>query len=456
MRFHDEGDAITYIFRSISRVGDARRGPDELTRDVTPTRQLLSAIGLPSAATPREYMVITGSKGKGSTAAISARLLRALGHTVGLVTSPHLVEYRERIRVGGRMIPEADFLRILDMLAPEIDRIEAGFSGLQYFSPQGIFLAIALVWFEEQGVTAMVLEVGRGGRFDDMAVVPNRLSLFTPIMLEHTAQLGPTLDRIAWHKSGIIKPRSYAYSVPQASEVLSILQAEADAQDAEFAWIPPTDMAQLVARTDDGMRVRLGRYGEFTLAMHGLYELENLTLAVQGVGNMHARLPGIPHQSPDYIAAIHAGCASVVWHGRMQRLEDAPAVWVDGATTPRAARAMLDSLAHERTPGRPVIAIIGTPIDRDYPGVYAAFAPHVDHMILTETAINPNIRFPAPDDALTAARAMHSQVVYAPNLATALDTARAAAGADGLILMALTLPLMGEAMLLYGLHFEVI
>ncbi len=456
MRFHDEGDAITYIFRSISRVRDIPRGPDEFSRDVTPTRQLLTAIGLPSAATPREYMVVTGSKGKGSTAAISARLLHTLGHTVGLVTSPHLVEYRERIRVNGRMIPEADFLRILDDLAPEIDRIEAGFTGTQYFSPQGIFLAIALSWFEEQGVTAMVLEVGRGGRFDDMAVVPNRLSLFTPIMLEHTAQLGSTLERIAWHKAGIIKPRSYAYSVPQASEVLAILQAEADAQDAEFAWIPPTDIARFVAHTEDGMRIALGRYGEFTLSMHGLYELENVTLAVQGVGNMHARLPGVPHQSAEYVEAIRAGCASVSWAGRMQRLQESPTVWVDGATTPRAARAMLDSLAFERQPGRRVVAIIGTPVDRDFPGVYATFAPHVDRLILTETAINPNIRFPARDAALSAARAVHGHVGYAPNLATALDEARAAAGKDGLVLMALTLPLMGEAMLLYGLRFEVI
>ncbi|MFN8563974.1 MAG: hypothetical protein U0703_20680 [Anaerolineae bacterium] len=71
-----------------------------------------------------------------------------------------------------------------------------------------------------------MLEVGRGGRFDDIAVVPNRLSLFTPIMLEHTAQLGSTLERIAWHKAGIIKPHSYAYSVPQAPEVLEVLQAK--------------------------------------------------------------------------------------------------------------------------------------------------------------------------------------------------------------------------------------
>ncbi|MBK8024163.1 MAG: hypothetical protein IPK19_22700 [Chloroflexi bacterium] len=451
MRFRDEGDAITYIFRSLRRVNHVERGPDELARDVTPTRRLLTDTGLLDGAV-REYAVVTGSKGKGSTTAIAAKLLEHLGHTTGMVTSPHLVQYGERIRVNGRMIPEHDFLRILEDLAPEIDRIEASFTGSQYFSPQGLFLAIALQWFNEQGVTAAVLEVGRGGRYDDIAVVPNKLSLFTPILLEHVVQLGRTLDRIAWHKAGIIKPQSFAYSVPQAAEVLDILQREADSLDAEFAWISPTDMAEFVRRTPNGMIMRLGRYGEVELSQHGIYDLENATLAVQGVGNMHARLAGIPHGSAAYVAAIKAGLADVRWPGRMQKLQDSPAVWLDGATTVRAAQYMLDSLRDDLH--APVVAIIGTPLDRDYAGVYRTLAPHVQQIFLTDTDINPNIRFPAPEVALAAAREVHDRVQYAPNLATALDNARRAAGPDGTVLMAVTLPLVGEAMLLYGMTYE--
>lgn len=452
MRFHDEGEAITYVFRSMRRVKDIPRGPDELARDVTPTRRLLTATGLYSPPIPREYAVITGSKGKGSTAAISAKLLQHLGHTTGLLTSPHLVSYRERFRINGRMMPEADLLRILDELAPYIDEIEAGFTGAQYFSPQGIFLAVALKWFDENNVTAAVLEVGRGGRFDDVAVVPNKLSLFTPIMLEHVVQLGRTLDRIAWHKAGIIKPQSYAFSVPQATEVLEVLQAEADAQDAEFAWIAPMDMGEYIGKAPNGIRMRLGRYGEMTLAQHGIYAVENATLAIQGVGNMHARLPGIGHGSPEYVQAIHDGLADVQWPGRMHKLQDQPAVWLDGATTVVAARSMLDSLRDDLHD--PVVAIIGTPTDRDFEGVYRTLAPKVSRIILTHSDINPNIRFPEPDVAVATAQNYHQNVEYAPNLATALDLARAAAGRDGTVLMAVTLPLVGEAMLLYGLTFE--
>jgi len=454
MRFHDEGDAITFIFRSLRRLRDVQRGPDDQTRDPSPTRVLLACCGLPNLNVTREYAVVTGSKGKGSTTAILAKLLQHIGHTTGMLTSPHLVDFRERIRVNGRMIPEGDFIRIVDEIAPEIDRIEATFTGMQYLSPQGIFLAIALRWFEEQGATAAVLEVGRGGRYDDVAVAPNRLSLFTPILLEHTAQLGGTLERIAWHKAGIIKPHSTAYSVPQATAVLEVLQTEADAQDAEFSWIAPMDMGQLVRHDEAGIHFTLTRYGELYLPLHGRYEIENATLAVQGAGNMHGRLTGIPHGSAAYTDAIRSGLAAVQWPGRMQKLQDAPAVWVDGATTVIAAESMLKSLGEKLRP--PVIAIIGTPSDRDTEGVYRTLAPAVEGIILTHSDINANVRFPAPDVALASAGRFHDDVRYAPNLGTALDWARTRAGRDGTVIAAVAQPLVGESMLLYGLRFEVI
>ncbi len=154
-----------------------------------------------------------------------------------------------------------------------------------------------------------MLEVGRGGRFDDIAVVRNQLSLFTPIMLEHPRQLGPTLQRIAWHKAGIIKAHSYAYSVPQPTEVLEVLQAEADALDAEFAWIAPRDMGEYLGKTERGIRMQLGRYGELELSLHGRYQVENATLAVQGAGNMHGRLAGCGA----WIAGVRRGDPRGAW-----------------------------------------------------------------------------------------------------------------------------------------------
>src|SRR5262245_36103609 len=108
--FTNESEAVTYIFRSLRKLRGQDRRPDDLSRDIGPTRRLLEALNLLTST--REYAVVTGSKGKGSTTVITAKLLQHLGHTVGTITSPHLVTWRERIRLNGRAIPEADFLRI--------------------------------------------------------------------------------------------------------------------------------------------------------------------------------------------------------------------------------------------------------------------------------------------------------------------------------------------------------
>jgi dihydrofolate synthase/folylpolyglutamate synthase len=450
MRFTNEGDAITYLFRSMRKLGNGQRPPDEISRDTAPTRDLIQMEHL--LDTTREYVVITGSKGKGSTAAILAKLLQHLGHRVGMITSPHMIDWRERIRANGQMIPEADFVRIVSDLAPSIDKIEEGLVGQQYFSPQGIFLAVALRWWDEIGINAAVCEVGRGGRFDDISLVPNRLSLFTPIMLEHIHQLGPFVERIAWHKAGIIKPGSYAYSVPQAPAVLDVLQEEADAHGAEFAWIAPNDMGQYVQTTPQGIRMTLGRYGELTLSLFGRYQVENATLAVQGAGNMHARLSGIPHGSPEYVAAIRAGLGDVVWPGRLQKLAEKPQIVVDGATTVVAAQAMLDSLRGAITP--PLVAIVATPHDRDYAGVFGVFGKAADHLIVTANNVSPNVKFPPPDIALAVARAVKPDAEYAPDLTAALALARDKAGADGTILIGAALPVVAEALQLWGLRYE--
>jgi dihydrofolate synthase/folylpolyglutamate synthase len=448
--FATEADAVTYIFRSLRKLRDVPRGPDELSRDTTPTRRLIAEVRL--LDTPREYGVVTGSKGKGSTTLMTAKILQHLGHTVGMVTSPHLVSYRERIRVNGRAIPAAEFTRILGELAPAIDAIEATLGETQYFSPQGIFLAIALRWFDEQQVNAAVLEVGRGGRFDDIAVVPNRLSLFTPILLEHPRQLGPTLARIAWHKAGIIKAHSYAYSVPQPTEVLDILQTEADAEDAEFAWIMPGDMGQFVAATPTGIRMRLTRYGDIDLPMLGRYQIDNATLAVQGAGNVHGRLPGVSHGSHEYVAAVKAGLADSVWPGRLQKLQDEPEVYVDGAIHGDSARSFVDSLRdrlHE-----PVIAVVGVPDDKDYEGVFRALGPVSRTLIVTETARNIALHFPPPETALAVARRYCDDVRYAPGLNEALDLALPLAGSDGTVLIAGTLSLVADTIQRWGFSYE--
>jgi folylpolyglutamate synthase/dihydrofolate synthase len=317
---------------------------------------------------------VTGSKGKGSTTVLTAKVLQHLGHTVGTITSPHLLHYCERFRINGVMMPEADFLRILNDLHPEIDRLIATLPEHDYLSPQGIFLAVGLRWFDENNVAVAVVEVGRGGRFDDNRLVKHKLSLFTPIFLEHTRYLGATLERIAWHKAGIIEPMSYAYSLPQDKSVLDVLQAEAEKQQAEFAWISQTDIGQFTRADDENQWFTLGRYGELQLSMLGRYEVDNATLAIWGAGNVHSRL-GM-ESSP--IVARHT-CKPCTTRSRIfagmggcKNSRRAPSsMWMARSTFIRRT-CSLKACGRSFVP--PVVVVLAVPTDRDLIGVSNVYA----------------------------------------------------------------------------------
>ena len=453
MPFDNEHDAITFVFRSIGLTNWRERGLDENTRNTTPTHQLLLKTGLP--VNQREYAVVTGSKGKGSVTTITAKLLHSLGHTVGMITSPHLTTYRQRFRVNGTMMSEADLIRLINWIEPYVDSIQATLGDNQYLSPQGIFLAIALKWFDEMDVNVAVIEVGRGGRFDDNALIPNKLSMFTPILLEHTRYLGDTMERIAWHKAGIIKSQGFAYSLPQLPEVMDVLRAEAEAKDATFEWLAPIDMGELITETDTGQRISMGRYGEIDLPLLGRYEIENVSLAVWGAGNIHARLKtDIPHSDPEYVKRIRAGLESVKIPGRCQKLQDNPAIYIDGAMNIKSAKLFIESVKNRIT--KPLVTILAIAKDRDYPAIYQEFAEISDKLIITQTSRNIAISFVEEKEALNVARRYHNDVVYAETVAEAIDLAKAFTGIDGTVLMSVGQPVIGDTMAYYGYLFEMI
>jgi dihydrofolate synthase/folylpolyglutamate synthase len=234
--------------------------------------------------------------------------------------------------------------------------------------------------------------------------------------------------------------------------VLEVLQAEADQLDAEFAWIAPMDMGQYLGESSEGARMRLGRYGDLTLSLHGRYQVDNATLAVQGAGNMHARLNGISHGSPEYAERIRAGLSSVIWPGRLQKLQDAPAVYLDGAINGESARLLVRSLEGQLTD--PVIAIIAVPTDKDAAGVYRELGLIAETLILTATERNPILHWAAPAAALAEAKRFNSDSRYAPDLGAAVEQAKALAGSSGTILIVGTQSIIADAIALWGLSYE--
>ena len=443
--FASEAEAVTWVFRSLRKLRGQPRPPDDRGRDPAPTRELLQTLGLP--AVPREYVVVTGSKGKGSTTAMTARTLQAPGRRVGMLTSPHLVSWRERVRVDGRAIPLPDFLRILAWLRPATERIEARLGPGQYFSPTGLFLALALRWFDEQGVRAAVLEVGRGGRFDDVALAPNALSLVTPVVREHEFWLGPGLARIAWHKAGIIKAGSQVISLPQAAPVVAELEREAQRQKARLELLTSAQLARPLARPAPGQRLRLAPFGEFDLPLRGRHQAANATLALRAAAHTAARLGAA--EGP---AAMAARLATLRWPGRLEKLEDSPALYVDGAVHGQSARHALEALG--AAVARPLQVVLAVPDDKDYAGVIEALAPASDALIFCETPRNPILRFPPAGELLALGRAQGARVAHVPQLAAALALANKQAGQSGTILLCGTHSILADVMLLRGRSFE--
>ena len=299
-----------------------------------------------------------------------------------------------------------------------------------------------------------MLEVGRGGRFDDVAVVPNNLAVIAPIMLEHTSLLGASLERIAWHKAGIIKEKCVVITLPQEEEAMDVLRSEAVEQGADFTSLSEDELAKLVDDLPGGQLIHLPPYDELLLPLLGRYQIANATLAIRAVELLQPNPGGDAPDSPAFGCAIARGLEEVKWLGRVQQLDKHPAIFVDGAITVASAESFVASVSERIRP--PVVSIVGVPRDRDYAGVYRVMASVSDSLIITETDINPNTRFPRREDALAAARNWSSDVSYANDLPGALSIARRKAGDSGTILLAVSLMLVGECMLMWDVDTSAI
>ena len=186
-------------------------------RNQQAARKLLNDIGSPDRG--QAIVLVTGSKGKGSTASFISSLLQANGYKTGLFTSPHYFSFNERIQVNGEAISDADLIRLANQIAPFVNKCMNELTANEYLGPIGIALAIALLYFKEQNVDYIILEAGKGGKYDDTNVVHNQWAVITPILREHIDELGPTISQIIEHKLGIIKKDSTAFISKQQLHV---------------------------------------------------------------------------------------------------------------------------------------------------------------------------------------------------------------------------------------------
>ncbi|MGD0783170.1 MAG: folylpolyglutamate synthase/dihydrofolate synthase family protein, partial [Candidatus Aminicenantales bacterium] len=296
---------------------------------------VLAACGDPQRRYPSVH--VAGTNGKGSVCAMLASTLEADGRRVGLYTSPHLADVRERIRIGGRPIAEADFDRLLGRIRKTIGRLlAAGRLEAQptYFE---VLTILAFLHFAERKVDIAVLEVGMGGRFDATNIVTPLVSVITSISLDHREYLGRTLAAIAFEKAGIIKPGVPVVSGVEGGAAAAVIRRRAGELHAPLVPVFGRDAALFAARTVAGYRFRYDFCGEsfpFRLKLPGRHQGENAAVAIAA-----ARTLGCVGKPLDR-RVILAGLAAAEWPGRLEAVGRRPLVLLDGAHNEDGARAL--------------------------------------------------------------------------------------------------------------------
>ena len=296
---------------------------------------VLAACGDPQRRFPSIH--VAGTNGKGSVCAMLASILRADGRRVGLYTSPHLADVRERIRIDGRTIADADFDRLLGRIRKTIDRLLAAGRLEAHPTYFEVLTILAFLHFAERKVDIAVLEVGMGGRFDATNVVTPLVSVITSISLDHREYLGRSLAAIAFEKAGIIKPGVPVVNGAEGRAAGAVIRRRARERGAPLVSAFGRDGALFAARTAAGFRFRYEFCGEsfaFRLKLPGVHQGENAAVAVAA-----ARTLGCVDR-PLERRTILAGLAAAEWPGRLEAVGRRPLVLLDGAHNEDGARAL--------------------------------------------------------------------------------------------------------------------
>src|SRR6266571_5121879 len=304
-----------------------------------------AAVGDLEIALPGKVIHIAGTNGKGSVCAMVDSICRAQGHRTGLFTSPHLVTFRERIRVNGEMVSE-------NAVANGLNAIR---NLIAHWDPHPTFFevttALAVKHFSESKIDVAILETGIGGRLDATNAIQSDVSVITQIDFDHQEWLGNTLAEIASEKAGIIKPKVPVVSAPQRPDAEEVIRARAAECEAPLGFVTKP-------------------YEATPITLAGSYQKQNAALALAAI---RAAKIDIDNK------AIERGLASVDWPARFQRWDERTII--DGAHNPAAARALADTWreffgVHKATL---ILAVLS---DKDLRGMCEALTPIADSVVL--------------------------------------------------------------------------
>ena len=365
---------------------DAGKRHPELTRSLLRQKSITPCV------------VVTGSKGKGSVANMISRILQT-NLSVGLMTSPHITDFRERFRINDTMISEADFCRLMAEIRPEILDIASDLPDSVCISPMGIQANLALTYFSEKHTDFNVFECGKGAKYDDVNNILHDYAVINRIFLEHTRELGDTLTAIAEDKSHVITgEQKCVYFAEQKYEVLEVLIRRAEAMQVPYKIYGRDFQAENIRYTCSGMQfdVAIGQtvYPDLQIPLLGEHQAKNCALALAVCMDVMAELCR-ESEAPDIFSdtmcnQIRRQLSAIHHPGRMELLRSDPFVLLDACINSASCENVKEVLRHLGIQNCTVI--VGIPEDKDYAGVVRSMRDMTGRIILTKSG-NPHYHF---------------------------------------------------------------
>lgn len=419
--------ALDYLYSfvdySLKHISELARAEFNLDRMFA----LMKELGDPQEKYP--IIHVAGTKGKGSVCALCASALRAAGYKAGLYTSPHLLDYCERIQINGEPISHQQLVELVEEIKPAVAKIPK----LTTFE---ITTAIGFLAFAQQNVDAGVIEVGLGGRLDATNVVTPVVSVITSLSYDHMAVLGDTLAEIAGEKAGIIKQEVPVVSSPQKEEALQVLERVAKERDCPFILVGKGVKFERLTSSLDGQSLRITddlRHStlDVRLPLLGLNQVENAATAYVALKTSGIEI------SDD---AVKKGFIEVKWPARFEILRREPPVVIDSAHNRDSALHLRETL-DENFPDRPVIMVFCALEDKDIPGMLEELKPRLEHVVATR-ADHP--RAPSAEWIAEQVKKVGIPVEAVIPVSSALERALELAGKQKLVLTAGSVAFAGE------------
>ena len=396
---------------------------------------LLDELGHPEAGL--RGVLVAGTNGKGSVCAMVDSVVRHAGLHSVLLVKPHLCSYRERIAIDGQHITEADFAALVERVRPAVEAVEPRAGAPTQFE---ILTALGILAAAERRPDVVVCEVGLGGRLDSTNVLDLGVAAVTNVAMDHSQYLGDTLAQIAGEKAGILKPDNDVVT-GAGGEALEAVRRRARDVGARSLRVVGEDIhatGRSLGRAGTEVEVRTSDYSAVLhVPLPGLFQAGNAAVATGIVLALRDRGLAIGDD------AIRGGMAGVHWPARLQWINLAPTLLLDGGHNPAALHAVIPAV-REMTEGRPLAILFGAMADKDVPAMLDELRPLGAPPVFTQMGT------PRAMPAVDLARIWGAGARAISSLPDALQAARLLAGRTGAVFVCGSLYLAGDVLRLLG------